>query len=263
MSENTNKDVNDTPASEPSKEQPAEQSGNQADAKSCSQCGSCCKPHTSLIIAIIALILAGYATFAASKGHDNTAIETHLGNLDSQISGINDRITTLDEDVKSNRENLIQTKLKKALQNVQDIGDLAGEGTKAAIHEVENMLKTLTSISDQLTNPSATEPTAPATIEPATEPAVEPAAEPETTPEATAPAETEQPASEATPEPAAPAEPAANPADNSAVEPSVTTSAAAPTAGIPAETPSDTQATPNAPPADTAPAAEPSAPQAF
>lgn len=263
MSENTNEAIHETPAAEPSKAQPNEQSGGQSGqqtgATSCRQCGSCCKPHTSLIIAVIALLLAGYAVFTASKSHDNTAIETHLGNLDSQVAGINDRMTSLDEAVKSNRENLIQTKLKKALQNVQEIGNLAGENTKAAIHEVENMLKTLTSISSQLATPSETEPAAPAGTEPATESASEPATAPDATPAATAPANnTAQPAPEASPAPTAPTEPAANPADSSAATPSASPPATTPTA--PAETPADNQPTPAAPSADIT---APSAPQAF
>jgi len=245
-----------TPVTEPS----AEQADN---AASCTK-SRCCSPHTSIVISIIALLLAGYAAFTAAKGHDNTAIEARLGNMDNQIAGINDQIISLDEAVKSNRENLIQTKLKKALQNIQDIGDLAGEKTKETISEVETMLKTLTSISEQLDTPAAS-------IEPASEPALEPATSPESTP----PAEIIQP--EPTPSESTQAEPAAAPEQPSAVEPTPTapdTSATKPapaktktTPAQPADTssvaPTDSQAATGTPPADVTPAAEPSAPQAF
>jgi len=271
MSENTNETIPETPAVEPPKAQAGEQSGNQADeqadAKSCSRCGSCCKPHTSLIIAVIALILAGYAAFAASKGHDNTAVETHLSNLDSQIAGVNEQITGLSQEVESNRENLIQTKLKKALQSIQEIGNLAGEGTKAAISEVEDMLKTLTSLSEQFDAPAQTEAAPEAAIEPASEPATEPVANPETGPETSAPAENAQPESAQTepasaPDQPVPAEPTTTTPDSSAADPAAATTEAAPADASPIA-PTESQAATDSPPADAAPATEPSAPQAF
>jgi len=268
MSENSNEAIQKSSDAASTTETATKPVTEQSAESSCCKRGSCCKPHTSTIIALLALVLAGYAAFAASKGHDTSAIETHLGNLDSQIASVNDRIATLDEAVKSNRENLIQTKLKKALQNIQDIGDLAGEGTKAVISEVENMLKTLTSISEQLDTPASTEATPAASDAAATESAAEPTPKSTAVPEPTAPAEITQP--ESTPSQSTQAEPTAAPEQPAAAEPtttapdsSATDQVPATTEIAPANTPAKDQTATTTPPIDPAPVAEPSAPQAF
>ncbi len=269
MSENSTETVKESSGMDSTTTPPAESSR-------CKR-GSSCTPHASIIIAFIALILAGYAVYSAAQGHDNSAMEARIAQMENQTTGISGQIARLDAQIKSNRENLIQTKLKKALQNIQDIGNLAGEGTKAAITEVENMLKTLTAISDQLASPAPTETTPPASIESATEPA----AEPETAPETSAPAKIVRPEStqsESTPPEPAQAEPSAAPEqpaaaeptttapDSSAVEPAPATTETTPpgtTKTTPAKTPAKDQTASATPPTDTAPVAEPSAPQAF
>jgi len=271
MSEHSNETAKVTPSVEASASNAPDQPSQQSTEKSCCTRGSCCKPHTSAIIAVIALILAGYAAFAASSRNDDSAVYARLDKLDSQATALSEQlseqINTLKDEVKSNRENLIQTKLKKALQNIQDIGDLAGEGTKAAITEVEKMLKTLTSISEQLQTPAPTESTPAASIEPASEPIAEPTPEPEVAAESTAPAEITAPV----PEQPAITEPVTSPTDSSITDQTATTSETAPVTDAPADAPADTpvdtpaktQPTTNTAPADTAPAVEPSAPQAF
>jgi len=269
MSDNSNETVKVTPSEETSASNAPDQPSQQSGEKSCCTRGSCCKPHTSTIIAVIALILAVYAAFAASSSHDDSAVFIRLDKLDSQASALSEQlseqINTLKDEVKSNRENLIQTKLKKALQNIQDIGDLAGEGTKAAITEVEKMLQTLTSISKQLDTPAPAKSTPAASIEPVVEPAPETA----TAPETTVPAKTAQPEPETTQAQPSTAEPAANPADNSSADQTTTTPESASAAkkapaDITIKPPADTQPDANAPPADIAPATQPSsAPQAF
>ncbi len=235
----------------------------QPESASCCSRGSCCTPHGALIVALIALLLGAYAAYTASRGQDNSAIEARITQLEQQVAGMNEQIATLNEQVKSNRENMIQTRLKKALQNIQEIGDLAGEGTKAAIHEVENILKTLTSIGEKLVEPDAAPAGPPQAADgQATQP--EPAAAEQTTTEPTV------------------AEPAATPTESSTpVDTQTDNAAPATTESAPSESaPAD--ATPSAAPAPSSPApsdatpadagnaagqpetaAEPSAPQAF
>jgi len=152
-----------------------------------SQChsGACCKPHTSLYISVAALALAGYAAFSVNSSSDNSAMQTQVDTIDSKLSGINQQMEALSEEVQHNRDNLVQNKLKKALENIRDISGLAEEGSKAAISKVESMLQDLTTLGEALIAPTqeeaplSTEQTTPATT--MTQPATE-----ESTPAATA-----------------------------------------------------------------------------
>ena len=230
-----------TPENEEISSQPAEQA---CDNKS----DSCCKPHSSLFISLLALALAGYAVFSATSPRDSSAIDARIGQLDQQLSDIQNNMTSLSQQVQSNRENLVQTQLKKALQNIQDISNLAGDSTRAAISQVEGLLKSLT---------ADTEPATPEAAAPAESNAAEasPAADSTavtqddaaTTPAAAMPADTT-----AAPQPAA--APAASP--ESTANPTADTTAGSTEAATTADT-----ATPTEPQA--APAAEPTAPQAF
>jgi hypothetical protein len=160
-----------------------------------SQChrGACCKPHTSLYISVAALALAGYAAFSVNSSSDNSAMQTQVDTIDSKLSGINQQMEALSEEVQHNRDNLVQNKLKKALENIRDISGLAEEGSKAAISKVESMLQDLTTLGEALIAPTqeeaplSTEQTTPATTmtQPATSP-IEPATEESTPAEAPA-----------------------------------------------------------------------------
>jgi len=119
--------------------------------------GSRCNPHISLYISTAALILAGYSVFISTSTHDNSAIQSQIVTLDNKIAGISDRLNVLSSEVQSNRENLVQTKLKKALENIRDIRELAEEGAKATISEVESMLQNLTDIGERLKTQEQTE----------------------------------------------------------------------------------------------------------
>jgi len=113
-----------------------------------------CKTHSSgcggsqasLVISLLALLLASYAVFnVTSTPADATrAVEAKVNAMENSIIMINSEISRLGEEVESNRENLVQTKLKKALQNIQEISNLAEENTKSAISEIEAMLQILT-----------------------------------------------------------------------------------------------------------------------
>jgi len=169
---------------------PRSETGTSNHAEQASHChrGGCCKPHTSLYISVAALALAGYAAFNVSSGH-TSAVETQMNQLDSKLSGINLQLEALSQEVQSNRDNLVQNKLKKALENIRDISGIAEAGSKEAISKVETMLQDLTTLGEKLIAPAATEPavaeqptpeatnTAPAT------PAVKPTAPESTVPE--------------------------------------------------------------------------------
>ncbi len=133
--------------------------------------GCNCKPHTSLYISIAALLLSGYALFSANNGHDNSSMQAQMSSLDNKISNIDGQLITLNDQVQSNREKLVQTQLKKALDNIREISDIAGEGTKAAISEVEEMLQSLTNLNERFNTPAQTEETAPIDIAPESKPA--------------------------------------------------------------------------------------------
>ena len=130
---------------------------NNSEQEQTTSTGSRCNPHISLYISIAALLMAGYAVYVSSSTHDNSAIQSQITKLDNNVAGISDQLDALSSEVQSNRENLVQTKLKKALENIRDIRNLAEEGTKAAISEVEDMLQNLTDTSDQLNTPEQTE----------------------------------------------------------------------------------------------------------
>jgi len=152
-------------------EAPAETS-----SESCKGAG-CCRPHTALYIAVIALLLAGYSVFISASAN-NSVVEEHLKTIDSQVSSITSQIESLGNDIKSNRESLIQTKLQRALTSIEEIGGMATEETRATIAEVEKMLRALTSATGA--------PEAPAVVEPET-PAIDEAAPVEAAPAAEAP----------------------------------------------------------------------------
>jgi len=118
------------------------------------QKGSCCKPHASLYISVIALILAVYAVFNVNNSPDNSAITAHMTSIDERVTNINNQLESLSSEMQSNRDNLVQNKLKKALESVRDISNIAEEGKKSAISEVEKILQTLTDIGDDLSLPS-------------------------------------------------------------------------------------------------------------
>jgi len=144
-----------------------EQAPSQKTSHSSSTQGSCCKPHASLYISIIVLALAGYAAFNTTS-HDNSAMQTQVDSLDHNVAGIHQQLEALNQAVQDNRDNLVQSKLKKALENIRDISGLAEEGSKAAISKVESMLQKLTTIGEQLVTPMSTPTTDPATVEPST-----------------------------------------------------------------------------------------------
>ncbi|ATX78825.1 hypothetical protein Ga0123461_0373 [Mariprofundus aestuarium] len=158
--------------------------------KSCSS-SSLCGPHTSFYLSVIAIVLAAYAAVSVGQTPVPANAEARLSGLESSIQGLNDQVASLGKDVESNRDNLIQNQLKKALLNIQEVSGLAKEETKATIAEVEKILSALT---------SPVEPEAPVSESEAA-PAEEPAAEaaPEATSEApaeAAPVEADAPAAE-------------------------------------------------------------------
>jgi len=112
--------------------------------KSCST-GKPCKPHTSLYLSVIAILLAAYAAISAGTSVAPANTEERLDSLDNNIRIMSKQIAALSKDVESNRENLVQNQLKKALLNLQEIGGLAKEETKATIAEIETILHNLTS----------------------------------------------------------------------------------------------------------------------
>lgn len=164
----------------------------------CSHGSSICRPHTSLFIAAAALIVAGYALFSAPKTADTDLTDNRITAMESEIASLKAQLSALGKDVADNRENLIQTKLQRALTSIQDLGAVASQETRATISEVEKMLRTLSNAGDDNEAPAAAEPAAAA---PATETAPAEAAPTEATPAESTPA---TPA-EATPNEAAPA----------------------------------------------------------
>ncbi|TLS65560.1 hypothetical protein FEF65_12800 [Mariprofundus erugo] len=186
----------------------SEDANNTTEKSSGSSCAgsSCCSPHTTLLVAVMALLLAGYATFAATSKSGNSAVEARLSQLENQAMETSGRIDTLNKEVASNRDSLVQTKLKKALQDIQEAGDLAGSSTKEAIADAAKILLSLTSPAEPAVTPATSE-AKPVTHEP-------PVNEPDAT---AAPAAPELPANSATPDENTPnaapaAEPAAEPA---------------------------------------------------
>lgn len=214
---------------------------------------SACKPHTSLYISITALLLALYAAIAAGTSTAPSNGEARLTGLESSVQLLGDQVVALSKDVESNRENLVQNQLKKALLNIQEISGMAREETKATIAEIEKILHALTSPSEA---PANTETSLPATAPEA--PVEAPAAEEPTAKVASEPAIVE--ASDA----AAPEVPVKEQPAAAANAPAVDS----PASGMPAtEGPAEEAPSADAPatetPIDAPTAPEQSAPQAF
>jgi len=113
----------------------------QAEVASCpSKSSICCRPHTSLLVACIAIVIAIYALVADHNRTDKIQAQARLSNIEEQITSINTQLNTLGANVKRNRENLIHTKLQKALENVQEIGQIATTDTRSKLAEIETML---------------------------------------------------------------------------------------------------------------------------
>ncbi len=102
------------------------------------QCGGC--SQLPLYISIVALLLAVYAAAGVSKAPDTTAFQ----GLESKVEGLSQQLDSLGKNVADNRSNLMQTKLKRALDNLVEAGDLATEETKARVTEIKTMLQNLT-----------------------------------------------------------------------------------------------------------------------
>jgi len=168
--------------SETSNEESVTESAATTEPKQCSS-HSACKPHTSLYLSVVALMLAAYAAYSAATSTAPVDGEARLESLEYSVQNMNEQIIALGKDVESNRDNLIQNQLKKALLNIQEISGLAKEETKATIAEIEQILQKLTSpIEASEEEAEAAQPAA-----------VEHDAEPESMPEAAEAQPTEQP----------------------------------------------------------------------
>ena len=130
--------------SETSNEESVTESAATTEPKQCSS-HSACKPHTSLYLSVVALMLAAYAAYSAATSTAPVDGEARLESLEYSVQNMNEQIIALGKDVESNRDNLIQNQLKKALLNIQEISGLAKEETKATIAEIEQILQKLTS----------------------------------------------------------------------------------------------------------------------
>jgi len=150
-------------------ESPAKQTAEAAACKS--KYSGCCSPNMSSILAGIAIVIAVYALLTGPNHSADMQVQDRLTNIEEQVSSINMQLNQLDADVKSNRENLIHTRLQKALENVQEIGDMATTATRAKLAEIETIL-------NDIISPSAVETPAPAEEIPAIVPDESPAAEP-------------------------------------------------------------------------------------
>lgn len=149
--------------------------GKETESQTEKSCGThtMCRPHTSLYLSIIALLLAAYAAITASSSVAPSDGEARLSLLERNVESLNEQVVSLGKDVESNRENLIQTKLKKALLNIREVSDLAKEETKATIAEVEKVLRDLTSLEEatvpaakELSEPDSASENSPATVKP-------------------------------------------------------------------------------------------------
>ncbi len=110
--------------------------------------------HLPLIVAFIALLLAAFAIISNQSNVSSGALETRLQQLDDRLTGINQRIDSMEIDVASNRENLVKNQLKKLLINIQEISSMAAEETRRQLAQVESLLQ-------DITRPASEEPTAP------------------------------------------------------------------------------------------------------
>ncbi|WP_018294322.1 hypothetical protein [Mariprofundus ferrooxydans] len=191
--------------------EPTSESTDAASEQNTAACKSkpsgCCSPHMSLLVAVIAIVIAVYALVAGRSHTADMQVQDRLTNIEEQVASINTHLDQLGEDVKSNREHLIHTKLQKALENVQEIGQMATTETRSRLQEIETMLHDIISPEVKETAPAPTAETpAEAPVTPAEQPATT-----ESAPAATAPGAADEPASST--EPQTPADSTAPAAD--------------------------------------------------
>jgi len=148
----SNSDVETTPVPQ---SDPAEDSVAAAESKkSCSTPAKCRHGrHLPLFISVIAILLAGYSVItsysnAPLKSTDTASrlhrLDAEIANLGITINSINSQLSELGQDVQSNRDNLIQSRLKKLLLNIQEIATIAGSETQSKIMEIEDLVKGMT-----------------------------------------------------------------------------------------------------------------------
>ena len=129
---------------------------------SCPSCAGAGCNHLPLIVAFIALLLAAYAVISNQGNVSSGALDARLQQLDEQLAGMNQRIDSMASDVASNRENLVNTRLRKLLINIQEISSMAAEETRDRLAQVESLLQDITNPATEPATPEA-EQTAPET----------------------------------------------------------------------------------------------------
>ncbi len=151
--------------------------------KKCPIPGTCRRGiHLPLILSIIAILLAGYAIATSllhapapvvrSNNHFKTLnttvnklgseidringrlnelgqnvqkINGRLDELGQNVQKINGRLNELGQNVQTNKDNLVQSRLKKLLLNIKEIAAMAKTETRNKISKVEDMLNAMTS----------------------------------------------------------------------------------------------------------------------
>lgn len=103
----------------------------------------CGRPHLSLAVSAVALLLAGYAIITDRPDSDLSPLDARLGSLESRVGENSSRLAGLNDDVRKNRDSLIQSRLKEVLLSIQEIKGMAEADTREAIAEAEKLLLAL------------------------------------------------------------------------------------------------------------------------
>jgi hypothetical protein len=100
--------------------------------------------RVSLVLSLVAIILASYSFISTQLGSGTAEIKNQLNNINSKVDKIRDRLSDLDQGIESDRQVLIQAELRKALLYIQGIARLAKGETQAKIAEIEEILQSIT-----------------------------------------------------------------------------------------------------------------------
>lgn len=104
----------------------------------------CGNQQMTTILAVVAVLMAGYAVVTTSSNVGLSLLESKLDNIESKVSSNSNQLASLNEDVQKNRSSLVQARLREVLLSIQEIKGMSDAGTREAVSEAENILLSLT-----------------------------------------------------------------------------------------------------------------------
>ncbi|RMG93048.1 MAG: hypothetical protein D6703_00270 [Zetaproteobacteria bacterium] len=115
-----------------------EQTTTQED-KSCKGCSSACG-QLPLIVGLVALALAAYASFAPRQ---NSELNNQLQQLNSEVASLKQRLDTLNMDTESSRDAHVRMQLKRVLLDIEGAKSMASPDMEPALQKAADQIRQL------------------------------------------------------------------------------------------------------------------------